>query len=186
MLKRENYFKEFSFEHKKFIKSFWPINTHLYSEKYLRSIENGGCDCVLEGDRDTELFVSNIRLVHYAAAEGNVEILKILADHGCDLNALTSHTKLTPLYIARNKRHINVIKFLLLHGADVNLLPQKSTNWSVLHEALEWGLCGIFQELLHSENVTNDLLNCRDRYGSNVGCSVYSTDFYTLSTNDYL
>jgi ankyrin repeat protein len=53
-----------------------------------------------------------------AAGEGHLEIVKLLLEHGADVNAKTAYE--TALHLAAEKGHLEIVKFLLEHGADVN------------------------------------------------------------------
>ena len=51
--------------------------------------------------------------LHYAAAKGNLDMVKFLAVNGrCDVNAATN-SGLTPIHYAAESRHIDVVNYLL-------------------------------------------------------------------------
>lgn len=56
--------------------------------------------------------------LHFAAADGNIEVLDILLQKGYDINKLVN--KRTVLHWAIQEGDIETVKYLLSHGADVN------------------------------------------------------------------
>ncbi|MDR1310475.1 MAG: ankyrin repeat domain-containing protein [Burkholderiaceae bacterium] len=58
--------------------------------------------------------------LHYAAATGNEEIMRILLDKKAQVDA-TAPNGTTPLMMAARSGHIRAVKLLLDHGADVRL-----------------------------------------------------------------
>jgi ankyrin repeat protein len=56
--------------------------------------------------------------LHLAAGEGHLEIVKLLLEHGADVNAKTAYE--TALHLAAGEGHLEIVKLLLEHGADVN------------------------------------------------------------------
>jgi ankyrin repeat protein len=57
--------------------------------------------------------------LHYAAGQGDIQVVKTLLAEGRDPNAF-DHISFTPLHHAANKAHLEVIQLLLQAGADVN------------------------------------------------------------------
>jgi len=64
-----------------------------------------------DGNDDTPLMV--------AASLGNLKIVKLLVDHGADLNAVSKASDYTPLLDALQKGHEEVAKYLIAKGANV-------------------------------------------------------------------
>ena len=54
-----------------------------------------------------------------AARTGNVEAMKVLLDHGADVNAKETLRGTTPLMWAADEGHAAAIKLLIDHGADI-------------------------------------------------------------------
>ncbi|UCM86224.1 MAG: ankyrin repeat domain-containing protein [Rickettsia endosymbiont of Culicoides impunctatus] len=69
-----------------------------------------------------------------AAQDGKLEIVKILADLGADLNIVRVTTGMPPLHVAMQKKHPEVAEELLARGADVNIVD--AGGWIALH----WGV----------------------------------------------
>ena len=66
--------------------------------------------------------------LHLAARKGHIDIVRILADVGSSIDALTG-SGFTPLALAANKGYLDIVRFLLEHGADPNI---PSSNGSTL------------------------------------------------------
>jgi len=59
--------------------------------------------------------------LHYAAAAGNLAVVKFLADHGGEVDAvnpLMKERRVTPLYMAYQKDRARIADFLKFRGAD--------------------------------------------------------------------
>src|SRR3974390_751061 len=54
-----------------------------------------------------------------AARTGNVDAIKVLLDHGADVNAKETQRGTTPLMWAADEGHAAAIKVLIEHGADI-------------------------------------------------------------------
>ncbi|MBU0755172.1 MAG: ankyrin repeat domain-containing protein, partial [Planctomycetes bacterium] len=76
--------------------------------------------------------------LHLAVKNGHPEIVKLLIDHGADLNVKDmSDLKETPLLKAVDVNHKGIVELLLSNGADPNL--SASDGASPLHLAAGWG-----------------------------------------------
>ena len=78
-----------------------------------------------------------------AAYNGHVEIVKLLIDHGADVN-LKGEAWYGPLHAAAMGGHVEVVKLLLDNGADVNIFHQDKP----LHFAAKNGHIEVAQILL--------------------------------------
>ena len=86
------------------------IRKRLLAKMYL---ETGGDPNVVSDSRGRTL-------LHYYAAKGDVEMIKLLLKYGADVNARDSRGR-TPLhYAVAAGRNAEVLEVLLLHGADPN------------------------------------------------------------------
>jgi len=65
--------------------------------------------------------------LHYAAANGNDDVVQILIDHSAYVDA-GSPNDTTPLMMAARGNHISTIKLLLDNGADLNVKNQIGMN----------------------------------------------------------
>jgi ankyrin repeat protein len=61
--------------------------------------------------------------LHYAAANGNDDIVKLLLDHDAYIDA-GSPNGTTPLMMASRGGHVSTVKLLLDSGADLNVKNQ--------------------------------------------------------------
>ncbi len=60
-----------------------------------------------------------------AARAGNVEAVKLLLDHGAEVNAKESWRGQTALMWATAENHPAVVQVLVDHGADVNVVSSR-------------------------------------------------------------
>ncbi|MGB2863329.1 MAG: ankyrin repeat domain-containing protein, partial [Sedimentisphaerales bacterium] len=58
--------------------------------------------------------------LHHAAANGEIERVKLLISEGADVN-VKNNEGLTPLHCAAREGHKEIVELLLAHGADVNV-----------------------------------------------------------------
>ncbi|MDP6636660.1 MAG: ankyrin repeat domain-containing protein [Phycisphaerae bacterium] len=59
-------------------------------------------------------------LLHDAALRGRLEAMKLLVEHGAEINAKLTHTECTALHFAAFEGSIDTVRFLVQHKADVN------------------------------------------------------------------
>ena len=99
-------------------------------------------------------------MLHIACSQGNISMVKILLEHGANVNAVDIE-KFTPLHNTirhEGEDRNEIIKELLLNGADVNL--KDIYNMTVINHAAFQGTItkNLFQELVKK----NDDLNVGD------------------------
>ncbi|MGL5955293.1 MAG: ankyrin repeat domain-containing protein [Brevinema sp.] len=71
--------------------------------------------------------LSNYSPLHWAAAQGYVEMMKVLADKGYDINAQDANG-FTPLHYAAAAGSFQGVEFLVGRGADVYLVNKKNVT----------------------------------------------------------
>ena len=77
--------------------------------------------------KDAEVNKKGWAPLHYAAANGNDDIVKLLLDHSAYVDA-GSPNGTTPLMMAARGGHISTVKLLLDNGADLNVKNQIGMN----------------------------------------------------------
>lgn len=101
-----------------------------------RAGENAMMLAALNGDielvkaliaKDAEVNKKGWAPLHYAAANGNDEVVKLLLDHSAYVDA-GSPNGTTPLMMAARGDHISTVKLLLDNGADLNVKNQIGMN----------------------------------------------------------
>ncbi len=85
---------------------------------------------------------SGMRPLHYAVASGRKDIVRLLVDHGADLDA-PDPQGMAPLLEAIAHRNADCTRLLIEHGANVNVVDP--AGWTPAHEVVQ--LRG--SELLH-------------------------------------
>ncbi|KAI9436836.1 ankyrin repeat-containing domain protein [Lactarius indigo] len=63
--------------------------------------------------------------LYFAAANGRLEIVRILLGHGVDVRVATTRVNHTPLHEASRGGHVDVVRLLIQYGADANTDLQK-------------------------------------------------------------
>ena len=61
--------------------------------------------------------------LHLAAANGHVDVVKVLIQNGADVNAVDEY-KFTALHLAARHGHVDIAKVLIENGADVNAVQK--------------------------------------------------------------
>ncbi len=88
-------------------------------------------------------FFTRDTLLIEAAANGHLDVVKLLIENGADVN-LKGEAWYGPLHAAAAKGHIEVVKILLENGADVNIFHQNKP----LHDAAMNGHIEVAEILL--------------------------------------
>jgi ankyrin repeat protein len=57
--------------------------------------------------------------LHLACRQGHSEIVKLLVEHGAQVNDIEDDDRMTPLYIAAMNKHQDIVDFLIARGATV-------------------------------------------------------------------
>jgi ankyrin repeat protein len=73
-------------------------------------------------------------LLHFAAADGNLEKVKRLIEDGFDVNSFEEDLSFTPLHYAVIGAHLDVANYLILKGADVNAHDEERIGETPLDE----------------------------------------------------
>ena len=89
-----------------------------------------GMKCLFDGDRPH--FATWLWIYNDVAVHGDVEILRVLLEHGGNVGAEDKEGR-TLLHVATNDGRIEVVRVLLEHGADVN--AQANCHSTPLHAA---------------------------------------------------
>jgi ankyrin repeat protein len=86
--------------------------------------------------------------LHFAAANGNLELVRTLLGHSVDVNATKTNLRqnLTPLHEASQGGHVDVARVLILQGANVNAAAGR--YWTPLHSASYSGNAEIVRLLI--------------------------------------
>lgn len=88
----------------------------------------------------------NIKLLHWAAINNQIEIVKYFIGLGAEVNAIGGELNSTPLHWATGEGHLQMVILLLKHGADPTLLDREGFN--CLHLATQNGYTSIVAYLL--------------------------------------
>lgn len=72
--------------------------------------------------------------VHKAAANGHLDVLKLLIQHGGDVE-LADISGCTPLHVAARNGHLTCVKYLVLQGADFRMKSKKGNTAMVMAKA---------------------------------------------------
>jgi ankyrin repeat protein len=77
--------------------------------------------------------IDHLKMLHYAARNGDFEIFKSLVGRGANIETKDNIDFYTPLHVAAEKGHLEIFEFLIEKGAD--LLAVTKTGQSVVHLA---------------------------------------------------
>ncbi|XP_056016917.1 ankyrin repeat domain-containing protein 50-like [Ostrea edulis] len=104
-----------------------------------------GADVTLCNEEDDE------NALHYACFRGHTDVVKILLDHGMDIDDYDEYTN-TPLQKALEGEHLMTALFLLDHGANVNIV---ACDTSALYLACDIGFKEVVDILLEANAEVN-------------------------------
>lgn len=93
-------------------------------------------------ERDNE----DVTLLHWAAINNRIEIVKFLIIKGAIIDAIGGETKSTPLHWATSMGHLKMVVLLMKNGADPTIMSAEGYN--CLHLAAQFGKTGIVAYLL--------------------------------------
>jgi uncharacterized protein len=100
--------------------------------------------------------VYGLTALSYAAMNGHLDTVQLLAQNGADVNARHNRSR-TPLFWASLHQHVDVLARLLTAGADVNAVDCDGT--CVLGAAVQSGSAAVVQLLLNNGADINSLGN---------------------------
>ena len=123
----------------------------------------------LEHSLRTKKQVIEENLLHFAAMNGQIEIVSTILEHGVEVDQRDGdYDNTTPLHDAAEKGQLAIVKLLLIYGADIN--AQKDNGETVLHTVLhgrnlgghysEQKLLKVMEELLDEKYKINLKLKC--------------------------
>jgi ankyrin repeat protein len=112
--------------------------------------------------------------LHIATQEGNFEILKILVEHGIDIDT-TDETGESAVFDAIRARNENCAEFLLQQNPNTNII--NSRGKTLLHIAAHTGLTDIGRLLL----ATNTVVGTQDKEGNTALHDCFTSEF-TIDT----
>lgn len=105
------------------------------TKKLYKAVQNNDYELVkkyiLEGANTSYSKKNGVSLLHIAAAQGNLNIVKVLASHGADMNAITVK-KWTPLHHASRFGHVNVVRFFVGKGLSLYHVNSDGKNPYIL------------------------------------------------------
>ena len=75
-------------------------------------------------ENNTDVYRWGEKSLLHEAYNGNLEMVKNLAQNGINVNAKDAK-HFTPLHLAALKGHLNIVILLLEHGAEVNVMNKR-------------------------------------------------------------
>jgi cell division protein FtsB len=98
--------------------------------------------------------------LHYAAANGRVEIARLLLQNGADVNAKDRWDR-TPLHDAAFQGQVDILHLLVENGADLE--AEDDEGWRALHKSALFGHLPFVKELVTRYHVD---INARENHGN--------------------
>lgn len=105
-------------------------------------------------DRDKRILKYHYPILFWAAGNqgGHPKIVKLLLDHGAEVNARQGNSK-TALMYAVYENNIDVLKMLIAHGADLDLRDDEGP-----YTALEWAMDIDSQKVLNPKKDRSEII----------------------------
>lgn len=97
--------------------------------------------------------------LHVVAREGHYHLIKLLIDHGAEVNILDGFNKWTPLFYAALEGHVKTTQELVKFGAKLDIVDNDGYN--VLYYCIIEGHINVLNEILKIEN---NILNCSTKH----------------------
>jgi uncharacterized protein len=96
----------------------------------------------------TELvgFWGGMAAIHFAAREGQLDVVKALADAHADLNQRTVGDNSSPMLVATINGHLDVAKYLLDRGADPNLAEHNGVTPLYAALNVQWAAKALYPQ----------------------------------------
>ncbi|KAH9985036.1 hypothetical protein BJV74DRAFT_952202 [Russula compacta] len=91
--------------------------------------------------------------LHAASYEGHPDAIRLLLDHGADVNMIRNESKRTPMWSAYDGGHLEVMRLLLEHGANVDM--EYDGYGPLSHDASYGGRAEVLQLLLQHKADVN-------------------------------
>ena len=93
---------------------------------------------IMNGDPLDSFDGLGFNFIHYAALEGNREVVAMLLERGVAVNIVSvNHQRIMPLHWACLRAHMDVVLLLLDRGADID--AGDSEGHTPLHKAAQYG-----------------------------------------------
>lgn len=92
----------------------WRAAANNNYEIALLLLENGA-----NANQETKVPPLNSTSIAFPCQEGYLEMVKLLVDHGADVN-LQGFRNFTPIRVAAQNGHLEIVKYLAEHGADID------------------------------------------------------------------
>lgn len=105
----------------------YPINNGTMGSAMISAVENNKIESIkylLNIGADPNVGYNKLTPLEHACLQGNVEIAKILVEHGAKVDGLEVKGK--PLYNAAKSGNTDVVEYLIKKGASVNSIPKYS------------------------------------------------------------
>lgn len=114
--------------------------------------------CLLENGVNIEtLYDEGMTPLLLAAAQGNLDIVKMLVEYGANIKAVDTYERKTSVIWAVNNQHREVLQFLIDNGGDIE--ARQEANWTPLMYAAYDGSLELVQCLVENGAKVNAVRN---------------------------